>query len=363
MRDTDLLGGEDVRVPDTAAVRHSTAEALSPARGREWRTLMRFPRFGGAYFFWLGCGGLLMASFFLLLLRGLDATGHLPPPALSNNLCLDEKLHFLRDRTGASPNFLVVGSSVAWRGVNGTALQSAMPGARVLNGAFCGLKATQTAFATDWLLQHYDTVREVLMLAVPQDFTGCTPVATRVFDTRDADAYVFGKAWRWGFYYRYFDPVSLIRNAGGISARRQNRIPLDPLVFTPTGDGPLDTAVSRGALGDLAMPAFEGVCFAAMRNMAQRLQERGIRLTVVTMPLKPEWQRLYDPARQVRTEFAGKLDAALAGTDARHWDAGEATSLSDADFTDAIHIRWSAATVLSSAIGAQLRQNSKGAGL
>ena len=356
MRDTDLLGGESVEVPDTAAVGRSTAEALSPARERAWRTLIRFPRFGSPYFFWMGCGGLLMASLFLLLLRGLDATGHLPPPALSNNLCLDEKLRFLRERIGVAPNFLIVGSSVAWRGVNGSVLQAALPGTRVLNGAFCGLKTTQTAFTTDWLLRHYDTVREVLMPAVPQDFTSCNSVATRVFDAQDADAYVFGGAWRWEFYYRYFDPVSLIRNAAGISARRHNQIPLDPLGFTPTGDGPLDTTVSREALGDLAMPPFEGACFIAVRNMAQRLQEHGIRLTVLAMPLKPEWQRLYDPAGQIRREFAGKLDAALAGTKARHVDGGETASLSDADFTDAIHIRWSAATVFSRAIGEQLRQ-------
>ncbi|MBO1325503.1 hypothetical protein K2X14_10805 [Acetobacter sp. TBRC 12305] len=356
MHDEKLLGGEGTTIPNADTLRRSTADALSPGRGRAWRRFMRFPRFGISYFAWLACGGLLCLAAFMVLLRGLDAVGHLPPPALSNSVCVDEKLRFLREKGEISPNLLIVGSSVAWRGVDSAALEASTPGAQVLNGAFCGLKATQTAFVTDWLLHHYHAVRVVVMLVVPQDFTGCRQVADHVFNIHDADAYVFARRSRWGFYYRYFDPVSLLHNAVGIAAQRQNRTPLDPLVFTPTGDGPLNTIVTRPTLGDLAMPDFDTTCFTAMRDMARHLSAAGIRMTVVEMPLKPEWHRLYDPAWHVADTFDQRLDAALAGSDARRWNADYSTPLMDADFTDAVHIRWSAATSLSRVIGRHIYQ-------
>src|SRR5690606_34348371 len=89
---------------------------------------------------------------FWLALFWLERTENLSPPAFSNNLCVDEKLDFLRSNPIVSPNLLVIGSSVAWRHVDGDALVREIPDANPLNGAFCGLFANQAVYVANWLL-------------------------------------------------------------------------------------------------------------------------------------------------------------------------------------------------------------------
>ena len=350
----DLLGGERADVPSADDVKRSETIAKSlhgEDAARDPRT-SREP--GGRYLMAMIFGGAFVLAAFMGLLHGLRLTGHLPPPALSNSVCIDEKLQFLRNMPAADPNLLIVGSSVAWRGIDGAVIEEAAPGAEPLNGGFCGLQANQSAFVTDWLVSHYPGTRAIVMLAVPQDFVDCTTARTEVFDPTEADAYVFSRAWLWGFYFRYFDPVSLIRNAVKIAAQRGNRIPLDPLVFTKTGDGPLDTSTTRSTLGDGAMTSFDASCFVALHDMAKRAAATGRRFTIVQMPIKPEWSRSYDPQGKVHDLFEGKIDEALSGTGGERWDAGTHTALPESAFTDAIHLRWSAVPQLSRAIALQV---------
>ncbi len=159
-------------------------------------------------------GGLLgaLATFYLLLLT-LLATGHLPPPAFTNSLCIDEKLSFLREHPVASPELLVIGSSVAWRHFDGAAVANGAQGMRPLNGGFCGLHANQSVYVANWLLDHQPTVRQVVMIASPQDFAECHKKPEAVFDRADVSNFVYGGASRWPYYMRYFSPGSLLRNA------------------------------------------------------------------------------------------------------------------------------------------------------
>lgn len=358
MRDSkdepELLGGEQAALPDAADIARSDADAgplpVQAATGRGMSS-----RRSAGYLSGIAGGSAFVLLGFFALLQLLGATGHLPPPALTNSVCIDEKLRFLRNAPDLDPNLLIVGSSVAWRGIDSIALQeAAAPGTRVLNGAFCGLHANQTRFVADWLLGHFTAATTVLMPVVPEDFTDCTGTTAALFDTRDADAYVFGRAWPWPFYFRYFVPASLLRNATRIAAQRDNRIPLDPLVFTRSGDGPLDTTVSRDTLGVGAMPEFDAACFAALHDMAAGAAGAGRRLTVIDMPIKPEWSRRYDPDGRVHDLFLARVRSALEGTGGQSWDAPAHDALPDAAFTDAIHLRWSAVPGLSRLIGRQV---------
>jgi hypothetical protein len=144
-----------------------------------------------------------------------------------------------------------------------------------------------------------------------------------------------------------------MRNALKVAAQRSNRIPLDPLVFTKDGDGPLDTAVTRSTLGDDEMPGFDDACFHSLRQMAVSAAAAGRQFTFVQMPMKPEWNRSYDPDGRIHDLFAAKIADALSGTEGRSWDASTHSSLPDAAFTDAIHLRWSAVAGLSRIIGQQ----------
>ena len=286
-------------------------------------------------------GAVLALGVLSAALAILDARGDLPPPPIANSLCIDEKLAFLREQRPRDPNLLVIGSSVAWRHFDGRVAFTQKPQIRAINAGFCGLNARQSVDVADWLLPHLPHVTRVLLIAAPQDFTQCAEVPP-AFDVEDAERYVFERMPEFGFYLRYFDPVSLVRNATEVAAKRSNRIPLDPLVFTPYGDGPLDTGASReltyGAIGSL-----DPTCFTAVHQFAARMSETHREFTVVTTPLHPDWLARFDPRGKLSAEYIESLGRALSGTGAGSWNANHRAEFGPAAFTDAIHLRWSAA--------------------
>lgn len=298
-------------------------------------------------------------ALFCLLLLGLDRTGNLPPPAFSNNLCVDEKLSFMRDNPVRSPNLLVIGSSVAWRHVDGHVLTQALPEIRPLNGAFCGLFANQATYAGHWLLDREPTIRSVVMIADPQDFAGCWRVPTAVFNREHVDPYVYEDASRWGYYMRYFSPRSLARNALTVKAQRAGRVEWDPLVFDRFGDGPLATANTRQLLYGRPEP-LDRHCFDALRAMSERLQQEGRQLMVVSTPLHPQWKEKYDPDGTFLAEFDRHILDSLSATGGTYWNADKDWSTPVTSFVDAVHLRWSAAQQFSAALAEQMRKAATG---
>nr|WP_236614270.1 hypothetical protein [Stutzerimonas azotifigens] len=308
---------------------------------------------GPRYLLALGAGLFGALGAFCLFLGGLNATDNLPPPAFSNSLCVDEKLNFLRRHPVTDPDLLVIGSSVAWRHFDGAAIVHASPATRPLNGAFCGLHANQAVYVGNWLLDREPSIRRVVMIVDPQDFAGCWRVRDAVFDRRDADAYVYGQASPWWYYVRYFAPVSLVRNALSVKAQRAAQIEMDPLVFSRYGDGPLQTASSRGLY--YGHPeALDRSCFAALQSLATRLHGEGRELTVVSTPLHPEWKARHDPDGLFLADFDSRLLGSLKGTPAQYWNADREWNASTDAFVDAIHLRWSAARDFSVALAQQL---------
>lgn len=294
-------------------------------------------------------------TLFCLTLFGLERTGNLPPPAFSNSLCVDEKLNFLRDNPILSPNLLVIGSSVAWRHVDGNALIQAMPQVRPMNGAFCGLFANQSTYVGHWLLDREPSIRNVVMITNPQDFTGCWKAPTAVFDREDVTPFVFGGAPRWGYYMRYFAPQSLVRNALSVKAQRAGEIEWDPLVFNRFGDGPLQTSNTRELL--YGRPdALDHNCFDALRDMSSRLQREGRTLMVVSTPLHPQWKETYDPDGTFLADFDARVTAALEPSGSTYWNADKDWLTPLDSFVDAVHLRWSAVPEFTMALAEQISQ-------
>lgn len=279
-------------------------------------------------------------------LKGLDHFGLLPPPQLANNFCLDEKLRYLRSHPFDQPAVLAVGSSVAWRSFDGDAVKRA-GGGQVMNAAFCGLTMNQTAFTTEYFLARYPSVRDVLAIVAPQDLTECSINETRVFDPVDVDDYVYRHGWEYKLYLEYFDPFTLIKNVLILRTMRNGGLPVDTIVFDRYGAAPLDTTITLPNLVYPALPAFDPTCFAALRQLAEKLTASGRRLVVVTMPINPEWTKRYDLDGTVMRHFADKIREATAGTSTIFWDADHAAPMPRAAFVDAIHIRWSAVKLLS----------------
>lgn len=289
-------------------------------------------------------------------LQLLQSTGNLPPPAFSNSLCVDEKLTFMREHRAGSPNLLVVGSSVAWRHFDSATVASQSKGSlKPLNGAFCGLHANQTVFTANWLLDRQPTVKQVVLIASPQDFTECRINRQAIFNRQDADDYVYGGASQWPYYLRYFSPISLMGNARRVKGQRANLVELDPLVFTAYGDGPLNTSQSVEGLNNYGQPEpLDPVCFQALESLAQRLQKQGQVFTVVTTPLHPVWKAREDPSGAFINDFHRRLASSLKGTNARFWNADSEWKTANTSFTDGIHLRWSAVQQFSVELAKQL---------
>ncbi|MFC4169292.1 hypothetical protein [Teichococcus aestuarii] len=305
----------------------------------------------------------LFASAFLALLGfygllfGLRATGHLPPPAFANSICVDEKLAFHRTHPAPGATLLVVGSSVAWRHFDGDAVVERAPQAVPLSGAFCGLSANQSVFAANWFLDRQPAVREVLLIASPQDFENCTTSRTTLFDGADAAAYVDG-ASPWPFYMRYFAPTSLLRNASEIAAKRSGENWIDPLVFDRYGSGPLDTPRNRETLLYGMVRTLDQACFDSVARLGQRLRGEGKRLMVASTPLNPAWKAEGDPQGRTVAEFNQRMEAALAPSGGTFWDGDAAQVVGPEAFFDAIHLRWSAARTYSDALAEALKLGS-----
>lgn len=309
-----------------------SGRALSGAAGGPW----------AGYLASLAVTSAVLLGVYTAALAGLQQTGRLPPPPITNEICADEKLRWLRDDAPETPNALLVGSSVAFRNVDTGQFAEGRPLVRPLNGGVCHLKVNQTAFVAGYLLRHFPSVQTVTTLLAPQDLSACAKTPAQVFDPEAVDAYVFEHRWSYRFYLSRFDPVSLARNASSIRDMRQGRIALDPLVITRNGDGPLDTEVSRGLL--YGKPAdFDPACFAALRGMAETVAAGGRRLLVATSPVSPAWAARYDAGGRLHADMVAGIRAALHGTGAEFWDGDERFAGAPAEFTDAIHLRWSAA--------------------
>jgi hypothetical protein len=343
-------------MPDpSSGGRVATDRAADPAPAREGGEAAAIrPRY-----LWTMLGSVAACfGLYYALLVGLSATGNLPPPGFSNSICIDEKLSNLREHPVGQPNLLVVGSSVAWRHFDGEAVQRVAPASVPFNGGFCGLALNQSVYTANWLLSHHPSVREVLLIASPQDFENCTTPRTAVFDAADADDYAFRRGQPWGYYLKYFSPAALLRNAATIAGRRNGENKMDPLVFDRYGAGPLDTEESRDTLLYGQIKRLDPACFAALRGLAERLRQEGRRLMVSSTPMHPDWKTLYDADGQTRQTFNSGVRAALGGR-GEYWDSDAADVVSEEAFYDGIHLRWSAVTPFSEALARHFRFNSE----
>lgn len=298
----------------------------------------------------LSAVAILFVALYWLALAVLNGVGLLPPPQLANNLCIDQKLTFLRTHDIEPPTLLVEGSSVAWRGIDSEVLQEASGGRiRPLNGAFCGQKLNQTEFTARYLLAHYPSVRSLVVVFAPQDMTECATTSSRVFEPNDVDNFVFRHDVEFEFYLKYFDPLILAKNVVILRQMRDGKLPTEVVNFDRYGDAPDDTNITHD-LTYGALPPLDSDCVASLHRLARDIQAQGLNLIAVTSPISPIWKTRYDPSGTAMQELSDDVQRALAGTGAVFWDANRDFPMASGDFVDAIHIRWSAAKALSRAL-------------
>ena len=350
--DTDgssIFAGERMAVRTFWTALRETTHANGGTRGADAPGQRRRDLWG-AYLATVAGAALAFLSLLWLGLAAIDHFDLLPPPQLSNNLCMDQKLAYFREHPVRQPTILATGSSVTWRNFDSSAVLQASGGRAVpLNGAFCGLKMTPTAYVTEYLVRRIPSVQEVMTILAPEDLTNCATTNPRVFDPGDVDDFVFRHSSEFAFYLKYFDPFTLIKNVFILRAMRKGGLPFDATTMDRFGDAPLDTEASRD-LTYGALPPPDPVCLQALRKLAKDLGADGRRLIVVTMPLDPEWKKQYDPDGAVMRNMTHHIRQALAGSGAVFWDANHNFAMDPDAFIDAIHIRWSAAKIFSRAL-------------
>jgi hypothetical protein len=296
------------------------------------------------YLLMLVVGGALMLVVLAGSLLALKATDNLPPPQFSNSLCVDEKLRAMRQDPPVDPNFLVVGSSVAWRHFNGPVATAEMPSLRPYNAGFCGARVSETYEIAQWLVGRLPSVRHVLLIASPLDFENCSKDDPTQFAIADTDKYVFGGASAPKYYARYFDPVTLLANARTVRNSRTDMAAMDPLVQDRYGDGPAEPTRSRGLFYGQVQP--DPACFAALHAIAASLEKRGIAFDIAMTPVHPGWDQKYG-GPQFWNPFNQRIAASMAGTHGRLLHVAY-RPVPDAWY-DAVHIRWSATPALTKA--------------
>lgn len=287
------------------------------------------------------------AAILLALERWRPAS--LPPPPLLNEASFDEKMLSLR-RKERAPELLAVGSSMTARNLDLAAfVDGALEPERAFNGAVMNLSVNQTAYLTRFYLDHFPSVRRLLVQVAPFDFRDCTRRPDAFFDRSDAERLAFSDAPLVLFYFLHFDPIGVLRRALGIAKQRKpgGGLYMDDYGFFPTTLSPKQARL-RGLRYEVG-PLDES-CFVALRRLADLAASRGVRLTVVVNPVNP---RFYDEpgAREFIAGFAAHLEETLKGGPTRIVDLTGARGLSPDDFYDAYHLQRPAATQVSHTLG------------
>jgi hypothetical protein len=259
----------------------------------------------------------------------------------------------------SEPDLLVFGSSVAWRQFDGEKVVESGLAKNPYNLAFCGARMSQTAFLVDYFLSknHFDSPRRAIVMAAPQDFEGCASAQEHMFLPADASRALALGAGRLALYLKNIDFVSLIRNATVVNSMRHGTNVFDPIEFTPYGDGPLDTDghrdLSYGQISNIA-----NQCFASLTHIAHQFAARNIEFAFVLSPIHPRWISEFDPEHQRLRDLRGHIRQAIEGTPTQFLDQSENQAFSEADFTDAIHLRWAAAKRLTTIVARSIKARS-----
>lgn len=302
-----------------------------------------------AYLGGLGVGVVLLLAAYCLFLVSLGVAGTLPPPPFSNNSCVDEKLRFLRNSSADDADLLVLGSSVAWRHFDGAA--AARVALKSRNIAFCYNNLSQTKAVADWLLPRMPAARIVILITSPLDYQNCSSRADSQFDVQDANAYVFDGAAPFPFYFRYFDPFTLAKNAMTYRQDRSDPRQWGTLVMDQFGDAPMDPpGEARQSYGEEVGGEPDAACLSALQSLAIDVRESGRRFIVVDTPIAPAWKMKYDPEGTALRRLTEQVDQALRGTGAERWNGDAAFKPDPAGFFDAIHLRWPTAQAFTRAM-------------
>lgn len=287
------------------------------------------------YLIALAGGALFVIPAFAVLIAVLDYLGSMPPPLISNNLCADEKLAFMRNIRPAKVNLLIVGSSSAMRHFNSPEAMRVDPRLRPFNAGLCAMNLWRTEQVTRWLIHRWPDVRRVILIASSLEWGDCRPNARPVLDVPAADRFVFGDKPRITFYMKSFNATTLLRNTIDLRRRRADQTWFDSVVLNKFGDAPVQPKGDRREW--YLPPKITDQCLTTLRRTARTLNAQGIQFAVVESPMNPRWREQFDPSGTVTSLMRRRIREALGGTRAMLIE--DHNGFTTADFYDAVHMR------------------------
>jgi len=289
------------------------------------------------YLIALAAGALFVIPTLAVIMAVLDQFGAMPPPLISNNLCADEKLAFMRINRPSNVNLLVVGSSSAMRHFNSLEAIRIDPRVRPYNAGLCAMNLWRSEQVAKWFTYRLPGVRRVILVASSLEFGDCRSDARPTLNVVDADRFVFGDTWRLSFYLKTFNATTLFRNSINLRRRRTDRTWFDSVVLNKFGDAPVQPRGDRREW--YQRPTFSNQCFATLRQTAREMDARGIKFAVSESPMNPAWLREFDQSGDLTRMMRRRIRDALRGTHAVLVE--DHNGFTQADFYDAVHMRGS----------------------
>jgi hypothetical protein len=293
------------------------------------------------------------------------APQHLPAPAISNRLDLDEKLLFLRRHPDRRPTVLGVGSSITMRSLDGAPFSGGPSSTGFLNVGIGGAQIHQTRETGKFYLDLFPEIAVVVQLVVPPDFEDCSTQPRVLFDPTDARAFVRGEMSSVRAYLKYFNPEELIPEALHIAADRERssggdvgqRLQMDEFGSMPMEMTPREARRRHETLYSETRP-LDPNCFRELREWSREVRERGARHVVVVPPFSPIFLRTIPGAPEYIETFVQMLSTTLRNEPADLIDE-RSIAFGDEAFADAYHLLWPAARVFSRHVAADLEQQAR----
>jgi hypothetical protein len=239
-------------------------------------------------------------------LCNLSRQGRLPPLPISGNICLDEKIEWLRQRGDLRCDVLAAGSSMTLNNLASERLRAALPPTTsYLNVGAWGLKIGDTSDVIGYALEKCRP-RLVVLVCGPMDFYRGPPL--NVVKKNEYDTVISG-AWYPLLVARHLDLAYYLRRSGNLAELRTSRGDYDSLLFDDCGGITLE--IDRAHINPqrwdehVRAELFDERHYRALDDLAARLEHAGIALICAQAPLRADalgeavaleahWRRLGD---------------------------------------------------------------------
>lgn len=298
--------------------------------------------------FWLATAA--VAALIVCAIAVTRACDIAPPPAISANICFNEKVLFIHDRGGPACDVLAVGSSTTLGDVDSQMLAGALGQSRsYLNAGAWGMTVCETRKFLELLMECGARPKCVIMVCAITDFH--PPVGAAFWDSVDTPRLLKGDGY-WLAMARHFELSRAISEGRQATRDRRRSNEYTTLMFDRWGGSLLDMKFPDVSKRRWAMnPQPDGIDpsqYDQLAGMADMLKINGIGLVCVQGPLRPS---VMDDATAARCRIHWrKVEKILADRGFAFINLQDRLPLDDSMFADSVHLNRSGVVKFTAAL-------------